>query len=436
MMPGKAFLLPSINLLALLLLAAACTQAPKQEEAAATEEEEPVLIRLWAQVGPDDERAALRDQISDFNTIRTDYQIELHFLPADEYHTSVLAATESGEPPDILAIDAPHFHAFASRGHLHPLDDLLPEEIRDDLLPSAIDQGSYEGTLYSVPLYDSGLGLFIDTREFIGAARIPRGIHNSWTIDEFDEILALLHEKNGGEPVLDLKLNYGRDWIGFAFTPVLLSAGADLVDRENYRRADGIVNSPEAVEAMSRVQSWFQKGYIDPNEDDAAFVEGRTAISWTGHWDGLRYLEALDGHVRLVPLPDFGEGSRTNQGAWSWAIPAQSENPEGAMEFLATLLETDTVLRFSEVTGGVPARYEAIERSSHFSEGADLNLFVKQLEQIATPRPRTIAYPSISAAFTDAFEEIREGADVQETLDQLALQIESHLEEDASLETE
>src|SRR5690606_32099073 len=116
-----------------------------------------------------------------------------------------------------------------------------------------------------------------------------------------------------------------------------------LLDPETLQTADGVVNSPEAVQAMTLIQSWFTKGYVDPNEDDEAFTSGRVGISWSGHWDFPRYDQALGGAFFLVPLPDFGTGSRTGHGGWSWALPSGTPHPEAAMKFLTYMLQPEHI---------------------------------------------------------------------------------------------
>ena len=87
------------------------------------------------------------------------------------------------------------------------------------------------------------------------------------------------------EKVLDLKLNYSEgEWWTYGFYPVLLSAGADLINRQDYQSASGTLDSEAAIKAMEHVQSWIKQGYVDPNTNDDAFINGEVGLSWVGHW--------------------------------------------------------------------------------------------------------------------------------------------------------
>ncbi|MCI5180856.1 MAG: hypothetical protein D3911_16360 [Candidatus Electrothrix sp. AW3_4] len=69
----------------------------------------------------------------------------------------------------------------------------------------------------------------------------------------------------------------------------------------------------------------------------------------------------------------------------------------------------------------------AIARSPLYREGGPLRLFVEQLRQSSVERPRTPAYQVITSVFQQAFDEIRNGADVQKALHQAAAAIEQDI---------
>jgi multiple sugar transport system substrate-binding protein len=224
--------------------------------------------------------------------------------------------------------------------------------------------------------------------------------------------------------VLDLKLNYPDEWFTYAFSPVLQSGGGDLIEREHMQTAEGVLNCPTAIAALGRVQGWLQDGRVDPNLDDAAFVNGRVALSWAGHWEYRRYAEAYGDDLVLLPLPDFGHGTHTGQGSWVWGVSADCAEPAAAVRFIEFLLQPEEILAMTEANGAVPATGRAIARSPLYREGAPLRLFVTQLAGgYAVPRPQTPAYPVISATFRQAFADIRDGTAVEEALTRAVLRI-------------
>ena len=206
-----------------------------------------------------------------------------------------------------------------------------------------------------------------------------------------------------------------------------------MIDRENYLASTKVLNGHKAVAAMQQLQAWLKNGYVDANVDDSSFTSGRVALSWVGHWEYPRYVRAIGKDLVLLPLPDFGQGSRAAQGSWCWSMPASAPSTQAAVaKFLQFLLQPDEVLRMAAANGAVPATQAAIAKSQHYGPAGPLRLFVDQLTQGYTvSRPRTPAYPVISSAFQQAVRDIRDGTDVQEALDKAAYVIDQDIIDNA-----
>lgn len=390
---------------------------------------EKVHLEVWAHAGQEPERVVLQEQIERFHRLSPGVKIDLTFIPERNYNAQVQAAAIADDLPDILEFDGPYLYNYIWQNQLTPLEGLLSRAVIDDLLPSIIDQGTKGNHLYSVGVFDSGLGLYArkDRLEEIGA-RIPRSAAEAWTVEEFEAILRKLAEMDNDGAVLDLKLNYGGEWFSYGFSPILQSAGADLIERQDYQYSTGVLNSPEAVSAMRHLQDWILQGFVDPNLDDAAFLTGRVSLSWVGHWEYARYREAYPDNLVIVPLPDFGKGSRTGQGSWNWGVTKNCSNPEKASVFLSFLLSTPEVLAMSKANSAVPGTKSAVAQSSLFSEDGPLRLFAQQLlTGVSIPRPKTPAYPVITTEFQKAFQQIRNNGDIQEVLNEAASRIDQDI---------
>ncbi|MGD2052669.1 MAG: sugar ABC transporter substrate-binding protein [Gammaproteobacteria bacterium] len=381
-----------------------------------------VTIQAWAHAGQAAERQVLTHQVEQFNQQTDNIEIKLTFIPERDYNAQVQAAALAGDLPDILEFDGPYLYNYIWQQHLLPLESLLPATLIDDLLPTIVLQGTYGRHLYSVGVFDSGLGLYARKSALSRInVRIPQTAADAWRIEEFNQILDKLAQHDDDGAVLDLKLNYSGEWFTYGFSPVLQSAGADLINRDSYQNSNGILNSKPGIVALTHVQDWIQNGRVDPNLDDAAFVAGRVALSWVGHWEYSRYRQAWQDDLVIVPLPDFGQGSKTGQGSWNWGITTNCQRPEAAAEFLRFLLQPDQVLAMSDVNGAVPGTRSAVARSVTYGEDGELQLFTDQIMQgVAVPRPRTPAYPIITTAFQQAFQQIRNGANVKQSLDTAA----------------
>lgn len=394
---------------------ASCAPEPRDRER--------VHVEVWAHAGQSDERAVLEDQARRFNAMHDSIEVELAFIPEGAYNAQVQASAVAGRLPDLLDLDGPYVAQYAWQGHLRSLNDLLPDSTIESLLPSVVEQGSWRDRLYAVGTFDSGLGLYASRSALRSVnARIPTSPQEAWTADELTGLLGELRQGDPDGAVLDLKLNFEGEWYAYAFQPVLRSAGGGLLDiRDGRPFATGILDGPSSLDALQTLQSWITGGFVDPNLDDAAFTDRRVALSWSGHWDFPRYREAMGDDLVVLPLPDFGRGSRTGQGSWMWAVPRGGSNEAEVSAFLGFLLRTDEILRMAEANGAVPGSVRAADESERYGPAGPLRLLLEQLEGgWAVPRPRTPAYPFVSSVFQDVFRAVRNGEPLRPVVDRAA----------------
>ncbi|MFP4521653.1 MAG: extracellular solute-binding protein [Fibrobacterota bacterium] len=394
-------------------------------------------LSVWVHSGQIPEKKAIERIIQDYNTQSDSVSVTLTIIPEGDYNAQIQSAALSGSLPDILEFDGPFMYNYIWQKKLRPIDSFMSDSLKKEIIPSILDQGTFRGRIYTIGMFDSGLALYVN-RSILKKAgiEIPRGIEDSWTAERLTEILGILAGSDKDGQVIDLKMNYSGEWYTYAFSPVLHSAGAGLVSRPDYKKSSGVLNSNKAVEAMEVLQTWFKKGFVDRNIDDRAFVEKRVAFSWTGHWDFNRYQKALGKDLALIPLPDFGEGSRTGQGSWNWGITQNCSSPEKAADFLFYLLETDNILKMTRANGAIPSTENALRKSGDFGTQDIKSLFVRQLRKTAVPRPKTPAYPVITSVFQEAFVKIRDGMNVRKVLDRAASEIDEDITENEGYEFE
>lgn len=389
-------------------------------------------LEVWAHAGQPGERATLESQVERFNARQDSIRVEVEFLPEGSYHAQLQASAIAGQLPDLVDLDGPYVALLAWQGHLRPLTGLLPDSLLADVLPSIREQGTWRDELWALGTFDSGLGLYARRSALESAgARIPASPDAAWTAAELDTLLAVLSADDPDGAVLDLKLSYEGEWFAYAFQPALRSAGGGLMRAgANGHEARGVLDGPESAGALGVLQRWIAGGRVDPNLDDAAFVSGRVPLSWSGHWDYPAYADALGDDLVLVPLPDFGEGTRTGQGSWVWGVAADTDREREAATFLAFLLEPDEVLAMTASNGAVPGTRSAADRSDLYGPGGPLDLLRRQLEEgWATPRPRTPAYPFVSSVFQDVFEALRNGEPLGPVLDEAAATIDREVDD-------
>ena len=386
--------------------------------------------------------------------------VTMNELGEGAYETSLKSAAAAGEMPDIVDMDGPFLYEFVWADLLRSLESCVTDE-RDAFLGSIIAQGTFNDQLYSLGTFDSGLGLWAHKSmlEEVGA-RIPTGIDDAWTVEEFDKILRDLQAAGkGANGPLDIKWAYGAgEWRPYGFAPMIQSAGGDIIDRSTMASAEGVFNGPEAVGAWTQFQTWVNDGLIDiVAADDSNVMLGpdgeagtgdETPLSWVGHWMYVPYSEALGDDLVNIPLPNFGNGSKTGMGSWNWAASSGPDGVSGTGDeadldavwaFIKHVTSPEEIARFTAANGAVPATKDALANSPLHQEGGPMAMYIDNLNAAhtdvsldqagAVPRPATPAYGFIRDRFSDAMADIVAGADVQSTLDAAARAIDQEIED-------
>jgi multiple sugar transport system substrate-binding protein len=344
------------------------------------------------------------------------------------YDERVQSAAATGTLPCVLEIDGPFVPVFAWRGYLQSIDKFVSKALLDDLLQTIIVQGTYNGRLYTLGQFESGLGLWANKRylDRVGV-RIPT-INTPWTLDEFEQALEALTALEEVDYALDLGIyTRGGEFYSYALAPIVQGFGGDLVSRGTNPAAKGALDGPASVAALKRLQHWLDRGWTHAVLDRADdFEKGRVALSWTGHWKYPSYSAALGEDLILLPLPDFGHGVKTGMGSWSWGISSTCRDARGAWSFLEYLMSPREIVRATNANGAVPARQSVLARSPLYGQAGQLHIFADQLNSgFGVPRPKTPGYSTISRSFAAAVSEIIGGADVRTTLTDAANRIDA-----------
>lgn len=400
------------------LVSASTTMAQAQTE-----------LSLWYHgAGNQVEETIINQIVSDFNASQSDWQVVLEAFPQGSYNDSIVAAALAGNLPDIMDVDGPVMPNWAWSGYMQPLE--IDESIIANYLPGT--QGYWDGQLYSIGLWDAAVALYArqSTLDELGL-RTPT-LDNPWTGEEFMAALDAAKDSGNYEYAFDPGMAWTGEWYPYAFSPFLQSFGGDIIDRDTYQTADGVLNGDEALEFGEWWQSLFAEGYApgtsqDPADRDTGFIEGKYAFAWNGNWAAVATLAEVD-DVLFLPAPDFGNGSTIGAGSWQFGVSQTSEHPEGAAAFIEFALQDSYLAAFSDGIGLIPSTPSAAAMTENYAEGGALEVFFALSEQQALVRPVTPGYVVAASIFEKALADIANGADVADTLDAAVDEIESDIE--------
>lgn len=388
-------------------------------------------LSLWYHgAGNDVERDILIGIIEDFNGSQDDWTVVLEEFPQASYNDSVVAAAVSGNLPDIIDVDGPVMPNWAWAGYMQPLQ--LSEGALDGFLPGAI--GEYDGEVYSVGLWDAAIAMYA-RRSVLEEhdIRTPT-LDEPWTLEEFDEVLLTLRDSGDFDYPLNLGMADQGEWYPYAFGPFLWSFGGDMVDRDDYQSAEGVLNGDEAVAFGEWWQSLFERDLVPgPSQSmadhETGFIDGQYALQWNGNWVAVQTLEALgDDDVLFLPAPDLGTGPKIGGASWQFGVAATSDHPEGASAFIEFAIQDEYLAAFSDGIGLVPATESAAALTENYAEGGPLEVFFGLSEAQAMLRPVTPGYVLQALEFRRALTDIANGADVLTALDSAVDAIDADIE--------
>lgn len=383
---------------------------------------------LWTHnAGNPAELAVVEQIVADYNASQDGRTVRIQAFPQEAYNDSVVAAATAKKLPCILDTDAPTVPNWAYAGHLAPLD--LPRELVDTFLPSTL--GIYDEQLYSIGYYDAALAIFARRSALEDAGvRVPT-LEDPWTRTEFDEVLAAISERGDFEYAFDLGTgDAGTEWWTYGYSPFLQSFGGDLIDREEYRSADGVLNGEAALEWAAWLQGVIEAGYVPRRSGTDAFadfVNGKSAMVWSGIWNSGN-LDALGEDGLILPPPDFGNGPTIGGGSWQWAVSSTCADPEGALDYLEFSLDPAYIAMFAEAQNVIPATEEAAALAEGWGPGGPKRFFLEESRRYAELRPPTPGYPFLTTTFAKAAQDIVAGGDPADVLDQAAEDIDANLE--------
>ena len=377
----------------------------------------PVEIKLWRHDTGDVEMTSGKAAAARFNQSQTRWKVVIEALPQTTYTESISAASMVGQLPCIIALDQPTVPNFAWAGHVRALDKLLPADAVARLLEGG--RGTYQGHLYSVAQFDVALALFSRRSQLAALGLRVATMERPYTAAEFYNMLTQAKRSGRYRFPLDMNGRFTGEWFSYAFAPWLQSAGADLIDRASYVRADGVLNSDAAVGVGRYFGRLFKDKLSERNPaDDKAFEQGRTLFHYTGSWKAREYSAQFGDDLVVMPPPDFGHGPKIGAASWQWGITRDCKQVEGAAAFLAHLISTPEIAEASRQTGLVPVSTESAALTEHYRPGGDWRIYFEFAKRYAVSRPATPAYPALSSAFEKAMLDIRSGKDAAEALDE------------------
>lgn len=379
--------------------------------------------------------------IAEFEKAYPDIHVEIENLNFEPFFTAVQVRLGSASPtPDIVSVDAPTVAGYGLRGWLLPLDDAFSDAEKADWLDAAVAASTYNGQLLTAPLSTSTQLLFYNKDLLEAAGITPPGVDDRLTYEQIAEMVPKLVQDTDGDGTTDIwAFNWEQTARFYQLQPLPMSKGSPVIGDDGLT-VEGIINDQGWVDAFTYYQNMFTQLKGAPQEDTVGaselFIGGKMAMLLGGPWNINSLINADPDFEWGVSRHPYFEGGEivTPTGSWHVGINKNTPHPEASKTFLHWLTTgAGAAFRWDHSGRGLSANRSVLALFETDPQYAELPYSLNRVgaqEADVNPqqRPVTPGYVEYEQILNDAFNDIRNGVDVKESLDNAAIRITSEMD--------
>lgn len=370
---------------------------------------------------------ALDSLVARFEAEHPEIDLQPQYVPTgDALVQKLITAVRSNTAPDVSWIHADYLEDLVAADAIYPMAHFIEgpngmsAEDLADIYPALLTYASYRGTLYSMPMEATNLGLLYNKDLFREVGLDPERPPQTWEeLVSYSERLRLDRNGDGRYErigfMVPVRPGTGPDgpWMVWQFQPFMMQAGTDHLVNEEQTRV--LFADEPAVQALSLWERLFdlqnQRGFT--NEYQSAFVSGQGAMMLDGPWSLPNYPRLLEGiDWGIAPLPAGPVRPATVVGGEYLAIFRQSAHPEAAWTFVKWVTQPEVQAFWSQRSGYLPIRAsvtEVPEYRAYLETNPGLKAFVEQMAVARAQRPIEYSALEIQRELAIAIEQATVG---------------------------
>ena len=334
---------------------------------------------------------------------------------------------------DVIAVDAPLVAAYVNRGYLAPMDPYFTADEKAQLTEVSVNGGSVDGVFYSPAMNTSSLVMYYNTALLkeagIEIGEVEPENRMTWdeVIDMAKKTLAVVNP-DGTAGVYGIEFRQVSRVYQMNCIPNSLG-GKNIGD--DGITVDGILNSQEWIDGMTWYQNLVNEKLssrgIAPTElrnmfaaNKVVFMIDTTSLTAFCHKNGL---EDFD----LMPVPAFAgyeDKTATGTGSWHFGINYASEKKDAAADFIKWMSIGEGADLWYEGYNILPTKVailQAMEADPDLDKA--LRIAAYEAQHTAVLRAMTPGFSEYQTVMNAAWEDVRNGEDVTETLNNAVEQL-------------
>ena len=339
--------------------------------------------------------------------------------------------------PDIVSVDAPVVASYGFRGWLLPLDDAFSQDQIDGWIDALYTSSIYNGQLLAPPIWNSAQVMYYNSDLLEAAGIAPPAPDERWTWEAVTEAAQALATDADGDGVNDVwGLQFGQYNRIYQLQPIPQSLPTAVLGEDGLT-VEGVIDSDDWVKAFTWYSDLHNTLMVSPQggiSSGELFRNSQLGLYVDGGWMINQFINnPTDFAWGVAPHPYWEGGEITVPGdSWHLGVNANTEHPEAAIEFVKYASSVEAGRIWFDVWGVWPAHEIMLEELVNDPNNAEWpnQAFVVAAGEApyVTPRPLTVGYLEYEEITSDAFEDIRNGADVAETLSQAAGRIQREMD--------
>ncbi len=428
-----------VMLLMGIFLLAACSNSDsgksdtlkKSDEDVVKTEDGKTVISFWhAMSGAGQE--ALEKIVADFNASQEDYEVRAEFQGSyEESLTKLRSVGGTADAPAITQVFEVGTKYMIDSGYIEPMQKFIDEDNYDlsQLEENILNYYSLDGELYSMPFNSSTPVMLYNKDAFKAAGLDPENPPQT-----FQEVIDAAEKLTTNDMKGFSMLTYG--WF---FEQLVATQGGLYVNEENGRAGDAteaVFNGEEGLRVFNFLDTMNKAGTFGnfgTNWDDirAAFQSGKVAMYMDSSAGVRGIIDNAPFEVGAAFIPYADEVERQGVaigGASLWMSKGIADiEQKAAWEFMKYLTTPEVQAQWHLSTGYFainPAAYEEEIVKKAWEEFPQLKVTVEQLQStepsIATQGALISVFPESRQQIVNALENLYQGMDPKEVLDQAA----------------
>jgi multiple sugar transport system substrate-binding protein len=313
-------------------------------------------VTMWGSWGGD-QVGQLEAQLKAYNESQD--KIHVTYTVQDSMEEKLLTAIVSNQAPDVVLWDRFNTSVYAPKGAFTQLDDLVAKDSLDisKFYQPAVDELTYDGKLYGIPLTVDSRVIFYNKAMFAEAQIDPA------TITDWESLrqAAIKLTKRDGDKLV--QSGFSLKDVGL-FNNWIQQAGGKMID-DGASPAKTAYNSQAGLDVLAywkqliNVDKVYELGFEDAFGGDG-FKAGKVAMTFNGPWTLQSYKDAgLDFGVIGQPVGPTGAKSAM-MGGFGLIIPNKAKNVDAAWEFVKWwTTQPANGVEFAKISGNLPANIDA-----------------------------------------------------------------------------